>query len=81
MDIYLYGIYYQKNQEKCTYQWLYLFFSKSAHSNGITKIIYTNLIINNKPTNVIFSLGKDGFFKTWNADTLLCMSAISTQTT
>lgn len=27
------------------------------------------------------SLGKDGFFKLWNADSLLCMNAISTQTT
>jgi hypothetical protein len=58
-----------------------LIFSKSAHSNGITQILYRNIIINNKPVNVIFSLGKDGFFKVWNADTLLCLNAISTQTT
>jgi len=54
---------------------------KSAHANGITQIIYRNIIINNKPVNVIMSLGKDGFFKLWNADSLLCMNAVSTQTT
>jgi hypothetical protein len=40
---------------------------KSAHQNGITQIMYKNLIIGNKPVNVILSLGKDGFFKIWNA--------------
>ena len=39
------------------------------------------MIIGNKPVNVILSLGKDGFFKIWNAESLLCMHAVSTQTT
>lgn len=56
-------------------------YSKSAHLNGITQIIYKSIIINNKPQNIIFSLGKDGFFKIWNADSLLCINAISTNTT
>jgi WD40 repeat protein len=56
-------------------------FSKSAHGNGITQIIYKNLIIGNKPVDCIMSLGKDGFFKIWNADSLICMHAVSTQTT
>lgn len=55
--------------------------SKSAHANGITQIIYKNLFIGNKPVNIIMSLGKDGFFKIWNSDSLLCMHALSTQTT
>lgn len=46
---------------------IFKYHSKSAHSNGITQIIYKNLIIGNKPVNVIMSLGKDGFFKIWNA--------------
>lgn len=64
-------------------QKMYFFIKKrkSAHANGITQIIYRNIIINNKPVNVIMSLGKDGFFKLWNADSLLCMNAVSTQTT
>lgn len=78
MGISLYGIYYHNSREKCTFL---LIFSKSAHSNGITQILYRCIIINNKPVNVIFSLGKDGFLKVWNADTLLCLNAISTQTT
>jgi hypothetical protein len=79
MEIYLYGIYLHKNHKKCNN--LFTYFSKSAHLNGITQIIYKTIIINNKPQNIILSLGKDGFFKIWNADSLLCMTAISTNTT
>ncbi len=78
MEISLCGICSLNNLRRCTYSHLY---SKSAHNNGITQIIYRNLIIGNKPVNVIMSLGKDGFFKIWNADSLLCMHAVSTQTT
>lgn len=67
-----------KSHKKCTF---FISKRKSAHANGITQIIYRNIIINNKPVNVIMSLGKDGFFKLWNADSLLCMNAVSTQTT
>lgn len=67
-----------KSHKKCTF---FIIKRKSAHANGITQIIYRNIIINNKPVNVIMSLGKDGFFKLWNADSLLCMNAVSTQTT
>jgi len=61
--------------------YLLLKYRKSAHMNGITQIIFTTVIINNKPTSVIFSLGKDGFFKIWNSETLLCICAITTKTT
>lgn len=69
------------SEESQKMYFFYLSASKSAHANGITQIIYRNIIINNKPVNVIMSLGKDGFFKLWNADSLLCMNAVSTQTT
>ena len=34
-----------------------------------------------KPTTVILSTGKDGFFKLWHADTRLCLSVVSTSAT
>ncbi len=64
MEIFLSGIYSHNNPWKCIFS---NYHRKSAHSNGITQIIYKNLIIGNKPVNVIMSLGKDGFFKIWNA--------------
>jgi WD40 repeat protein len=40
-----------------------------------------SLVHRGKPTNVVISTGKDGFLKLWDADTRLCLSVISTQTT
>jgi WD40 repeat protein len=42
---------------------------------------YLSVIYKGKPTNVIVSIAKDGFLKVWDAETRLCISVISTQTT
>ena len=34
-----------------------------------------------KPATVIFSTGKDGFFKIWNVDNRLCLGVIATSGT
>lgn len=64
MDIFLSGIYFPNSLKKCK---IILISRKGAHSNGISQLIYRNVIVNNKPQNLIFSLGKDGFFKVWNS--------------
>lgn len=72
------GICCQSNTKSCK---LAPLFSKSAHSNAITQVEYLNIIYKGKPTNVIVSIAKDGFLKVWDAETRLCISVISTQTT
>lgn len=56
-------------------------FRKSAHNNAITQVELTTLIFRGKPTNVVLSTGKDGFFKIWDAETRLCLSVIATGAT
>lgn len=47
----------------------------------ITQITTANIIIKGKPTPVIFSVGKDGFFRVWDLNTCLCLTALSCQVT
>lgn len=54
---------------------------KSAHNNAITQVELTSIMYQGKPTTVIFSTGKDGFFKLWHAETRLCLGVISTAAT
>ena len=56
-------------------------FRKSAHNNAITQVELATLIFQGKPTNVVLSTGKDGFFKIWDAETRLCLSVIATGAT
>jgi hypothetical protein len=42
--------------------------SKHAHGNAITQVEYLSILYRGKPTNVILSVGKDGFFKVWQAN-------------
>ena len=56
-------------------------FRKSAHNNAITQVELASIIYQGKPTTVILSTGKDGFFKLWHAETRLCLGVISTAAT
>lgn len=47
----------------------------------ITQILTTSLLIKGKPTSVILSVGKDGFFRVWDLRTCLCLAALSCQVT
>lgn len=47
----------------------------------ITQILPANIIIRGKPTPVILSVGKDGFFRVWDLTTCLCLTALSCQVT
>jgi len=60
---------------------LYKIFRKSAHNNAITQVELATVIFQGKPTNVVLSTGKDGFFKIWDAETRLCLSVIATGAT
>ena len=47
----------------------------------MTQVELTSIIYQGKPTNIILSTGKDGFFKVWHAENRLCLSVISTSAT
>lgn len=47
----------------------------------ITQILATNILIGGKPTPVILSVGKDGFFRVWDMRNSLCYASISCQVT
>lgn len=54
---------------------------KSAHPSMITQILTLNIIIKGKPTPVILSVGKDGFFRVWNMQNCICICSLSCQVT
>jgi len=58
-----------------------MLFSKSAHPSMITQVLITNILVKGHPTNVILSIGKDGFFRVWDLNTCLCLTAISCNVT
>jgi WD40 repeat protein len=58
-----------------------MLFSKSAHPSMITQVLVTNILVKGNPTNVILSIGKDGFFRVWDLNTCLCLTAISCNVT
>lgn len=47
----------------------------------ITQIVSTTIMVRGKPTPVVLSVGKDGFFRVWDLNTCLCLTALSCQVT
>jgi putative ubiquitin-RnfH superfamily antitoxin RatB of RatAB toxin-antitoxin module len=47
----------------------------------ITQVLAVTLDIGGKPTAVVMSVGKDGFFRLWDMNSCSCLAALSCQVT